>query len=71
MATLGGVAGWRRVTSETSDGGGKSVAVAAYRDGYCYSLTGYFGVDNTDDAILSRIVDSFQFTDPNGGQGTS
>ena len=69
--TLGDVSGWRRLISETSQGGGRSVVVAAYREGYCYSLTAYFGTANTDDAIFSRIVGAFRFSDSNGGQGTS
>jgi hypothetical protein len=60
-ATLGGIPGWQKRVAQTSEGDARSVALAAYSGGYCYSLTAYFGQENSDDAVFSQMVDSFVF----------
>jgi hypothetical protein len=61
-ATVGGIAGWQTITPETNVGDGRSKLIAAYRDGDCYTVTGYFGRDNSDDATLDAIVSSVKFS---------
>ena len=61
VVPFGGVDGWQKITTELSTGEGRSVAVSAYSNGYCYRMIAYFGRENKDDAIFSRMIDSFEF----------
>lgn len=61
-ASFGGTVGWRRTMAETAVDDGRSDSISAYREGYCYSLTAYFGRDNNNDALFSEMIDSFQFS---------
>lgn len=66
-AALGGSAGWERLISfapsydASASGVTRSHLVAAFHDGYCFSLTAYFAQDNPDEATFLQIVNSFSF----------
>jgi hypothetical protein len=60
--TLGGVSAWQLITPKLASGEGRSTLVAAYHDGFCYSLTGYFGSESRDDETFQEIVDSLKFS---------
>lgn len=68
-ASLGGDAGWERVTGyapsydSSPDGVTRSHAIAAFRNGYCFSLTVYFAQDNPDETTFLQIASSFRFGD--------
>jgi len=59
--TLGGASGFQKTTTAPSEGSGRNTVIAAYRSGYCYSLTAYFGRDNNDDSTFTQLVESFRF----------
>lgn len=61
-AKLGGVTGWQTTRSHLEVGSGRSRFIAVYRDGYCYTVTGYFGNANSDDVLFDEFANSFSFT---------
>jgi hypothetical protein len=61
-AKLGGVSGWQLTQRLDDPGVYGSVMVAAFRDDYCYTVTGYFGEDLVDDPSFWQIVGSLDFT---------
>jgi hypothetical protein len=60
-ATMGGIPGWRVMTTQPNDFGQTSDGFSAYHAGLCFLVTGYFGPQSQDQSTFQQIVASLVF----------